>query len=55
MLEAASSVEGIEIPTTIVRTPTVFVSGIHKATMPYITIKTPDKVARSNSITESQI
>jgi hypothetical protein len=55
MSEAANSVEGMEISTTIVRTPAVFVSGIHKATTPYTTIKTPDKVTTSNSITESQI
>jgi hypothetical protein len=55
MSEAANSVEGMEVSTTIVRTPAVFMSGIHKATTPYTTIKTPDRVTRSNSITESQI
>ncbi|KAF8852960.1 hypothetical protein BDZ45DRAFT_694631 [Acephala macrosclerotiorum] len=44
MSEAANSVEGMEISTTIGRTPAIFVSGIHKATTPYTTIKTPDKV-----------
>jgi hypothetical protein len=38
-----------------VRTPAVFVSGIHNATTLYTTMKTPDKVITSNSITESQI
>ncbi len=53
MLEAANLVEGIEISTTIIRTPAVFVSGIHKATTLYTTIKTPNKVTTSNLITES--
>ncbi len=55
MLEAANLVEGMEISTTIIRTPAVFVSGIYKATTLYTMIKTPDKVITSNLITESQI
>ncbi len=55
MSEAANLVEGIEISTTIIRTPAVFVSGIYKATTLYTIIKTPDKVITSNLITESQI
>jgi hypothetical protein len=53
MSKAANLIEGIEISITIIRTLTVFVSGIHKATTPYTTIKTPNKVTRSNSITKS--
>ena len=44
----------MEVSTTIVRTPAVFVSGIHNVKTLYTTMKTPNKVITSNLITESQ-